>query len=140
MMDDLWSDPVRDSGFGVQVCSNAQRSWVSLRGELDLVSASHLRQVLARLCRDGYPKIVVDLSGLEFLGAVGLAVFHQVDDQLRAVDRQLILYRPRRLARRALAITGLDTVLTIQSVTTRSLTCNRPRGRKALLANRNRPQ
>lgn len=66
MMDDLWSDPVRDSGFGVQVCSNAQRSWVSLRGELDLVSASHLRQVLAQLCRDGYPKIVVDLSGLEF--------------------------------------------------------------------------
>lgn len=114
MGDELWSDPVRNPGFGVQVCSDAQRSRVSLRGELDLVSAPHLRQVLDQLCRDGYPEIVLDLSGLEFLGAGGLTVFHEVDDQLRAVNARLILRRPRRLTRRVLAITGLDTILTIQ--------------------------
>ena len=140
MGDELWSDPVGNPGFGVQVCSDAQRSRVSLRGELDLVSASHLRQVLDQLCRDGYPEIVLDLSGLEFLGAAGLAVFHGIDDQLRAVNGRLILRRPPRLARRVLAITGSDTILTIEPATKRNLTCNHQRGRRAVFTNRNRPQ
>jgi anti-sigma B factor antagonist len=133
MGDELWSDPVGNPGFGVQVCSDAQRSRVSLRGELDLVSAPHLRQVLDQLCRDGYLEIVLDLSGLKFLGAAGLTVFYEVDDQLRAVNGRLILRRPPRLAGRILAATGLDTILTIQPATTRNLTCNHQRGRRAVL-------
>src|SRR5205823_4882592 len=42
MGDELRSDSVRgmgEPGLGVQVCSDTQGSWVSLRGELDLVSA-----------------------------------------------------------------------------------------------------
>ncbi|MCA1835394.1 MAG: hypothetical protein LC721_03250 [Actinobacteria bacterium] len=35
------------------------------------------------------------------MGATGLAVFHRVDDQLRAASGRLIVHRPRRLARRA---------------------------------------
>ena len=67
MGEHLWRGP----GFGVQVHSKAQRSWVSLRGELDLASAPHLQQVLDQLCRDGYPEIVLDLSGLKFLAPPG---------------------------------------------------------------------
>ena len=135
MGDDLWSGPVREQdrpGFGVQVCSDGQRSWVSLRGELDLASAPHLQQVLDQLCRDGYPEIVLDMSGLEFLGAAGLAVFHLVHEQQRAVNGRLILHRPRQLARHMLAVTGLDTVLTIQPATARSFTCDHQRGRRAV--------
>jgi anti-sigma B factor antagonist len=122
----------------VRVCADAQRSRVSLYGELDLISAPLLRQVLDQLCRDGYPEIVLDLSGLEFLGAAGLAVFHQVDDQLRADDGRLILHQPRPVARHVLAITGLDTVLTIQPATARSRTCNHQHGRKAIPTNQSR--
>lgn len=106
-------------GGGVQVCADTDghRCWVRLHGALDLVSAPHLQQALNQLCRDGYPDIVLDLSGLEFLGAAGLTVFHQVHDQLRGVNGRLILHRPRRLARHMLAVTGLDTVLTIQPAT-----------------------
>jgi anti-sigma B factor antagonist len=129
MGDDLRHGP----GFGVQVRSKALRSWVSLRGELDLVSAPHLRQVLDQLCRDGYPEIVLDLSGLEFLGAAGLTVFHRVDDHLRAAGGQLILHRPRWIVRRALTITGMDKVLTLRPATARNLTCDHPRGRRAAL-------
>ena len=87
----------------------------------DLVSAPHLQQVRDQLCRDGHPDIVLDPSVLEFLGSAGLAVFHQADDQLRADNGPLILHRPRPLARRVVTITGLDTVLTIQPATARSL-------------------
>ena len=143
MGDDLRAGLIRGQGepvFGVQVCSQALRSWVSLRGELDWASAPHLQQVLDQLCRDGYPEIVLDLSELEFLSAAGLAVFHRVDDHLRAANGRLILHRPRRLARHVLAITGLDTVLTIQPATMRSLTCDPQRTRRPVLTNGSRPQ
>jgi anti-sigma B factor antagonist len=105
----------------VAISSDALRSWLFLRGELDLASAPHLHQVLDQLCRDGSLEIVVDLSGLEFLSAAGLAVFHRADEHLRAVCGRLILHRPGRLARRVMAITELDTVLTIRSATPRRL-------------------
>ncbi|MFY9809540.1 MAG: hypothetical protein WAK86_20095 [Pseudonocardiaceae bacterium] len=39
--------------FAVTVCSDALRSGVTLRGELDLASAPHVWQVLEQLRRDG---------------------------------------------------------------------------------------
>jgi anti-anti-sigma factor len=103
--------------FAVTISSDALGSQVTLCGELDLASAPHLYQVLDRLYRDGFPEIVIDLSGLEFLNAAGLAVFHRADEHLRAAGGRLILHRPGRLARRVLAITELDTVLTIRPAT-----------------------
>jgi anti-sigma B factor antagonist len=143
MGDDVRAGPVRrqgEPGFGVQVCSQARRSWVTLRGELDAASAPHLQQVLDQLCRDGYPEVVLDLSALEFLSAAGLTVFHRVDHHLRAAHGRLILHRPRPRARRVLAITGLDTVLTIQPATARSLTGDPQRTRTSVLTNGGRPQ
>jgi anti-sigma B factor antagonist len=107
----VWADG--GPTFGVEVSSDAVRSWVALSGELDLASAPHLQQVLDQLCRDGFLEVVLDLAGLKFLGVVGLEVFLRTDDQLRAAGGRLILNRPGRLVRRVLAITELDTVLTI---------------------------
>jgi anti-anti-sigma factor len=107
--------------FEVAVRSGAVGSWVVLRGELDLAGAPHLEQVLDQLCRDGVPEIVLDLSGLDYLGAAGLGVFLDADDSLRAAGGRLILHRPGRLARRILTITGLDTVLTIRPMTSPNL-------------------
>jgi anti-anti-sigma factor len=122
MGEGLWSDPACDQrgpawgGAGLR-----GYGWPPLLGEASRSARSgqrpHLQQALNQLCRDGYPDIVLDLSGLEFLGAAGLTVFHQVHDQLRGVNGRLILHRPRRLARHMLAVTGLDTVLTIQPAT-----------------------
>jgi anti-sigma B factor antagonist len=107
--------------FAVEVSSDAQGSQVTLRGELDLVSAPRLQQVLDQLCRQGHPEIVLDLSGLKFLGATGLSVFLRADAHLRADGGQLILTRSGQLVRRVLAITELDTVLTIREQTARDL-------------------
>jgi anti-anti-sigma factor len=143
MGEDLCGGLVRGAGgpgFGVRVCSQGPRSWVGLRGELDLVSAPGLQQVLDQLCREGYPEIVLDLSGLTFLGAAGLTVFHRVDHQLRAARGRLILHQPGRLARRVLAITGLDTVLTIRPATARHVDCDPQRGHRAVLTTGGQPR
>ena len=114
--------------FTVTISSDALRWWVTLRGELDLAGAPHLQQILDQLCRDGSPEVVLDLSRLEFLSAAGLTVFHRADEHLRAAGGRLILHRPGRLARRVLAITELDTVLTIQEATPRGLDHATPSG------------
>jgi anti-sigma B factor antagonist len=117
MGDNANSEPARNGhkpSLEVAVCSTRARSWVTLTGDLDLASAPQLQRILDQLCRDGYSEVVVDLTGLEFLGAIGLRVLLRADDQLRATGARLILYRPPRGARRILAITELDTVLTIR--------------------------
>jgi anti-sigma B factor antagonist len=126
MGDDGWTGQVQADGkpmFEVAVRAGTVGSWVVLRGELDLAGAPHLEQVLDQLCRDGVPEVALDLSGLDYLCAAGLGVFLGADDQLRAAGGRLILHRPGRLARRILAITGLDTVLTIRPTTSLSLDC-----------------
>lgn len=114
--------------FAVEVSSDAVRSRVILNGELDLASAPYLEQVLDQLCRDGYPEVVLDLSGLEFLSAAGLTVFLRADDQLRDTGGRLILNCPGRLVRRVLAITELDTVLIIREETALNLDHASPEG------------
>jgi hypothetical protein len=61
--------------FAVTISSDALCSRVTLCGELDLASAPDLHQVLDRLCRDGFPEIVIDLSGLEFLNPLDWRCF-----------------------------------------------------------------
>lgn len=100
----------------IVITSDTTRSYVRLRGELDQTTAPDLERLLDRLRRDGHRQITLDLSGLEFLSASGLTVFLRTDQALRAVGGQLVLTRPTRMAHRVLAITGLDTTLSIQPV------------------------
>lgn len=136
MGDELRSGPVHGDGgpvFGMQVWSETTGSGVSVRGELDVATAPHLQQVLDRLCRDGGPDIVLDLSGLTFLSAAGLTVLHHVDGHLRATGGRLILHRPGWLTRRVLAITNLETVLTIRPTTAHTHSGDHQSGRGAVL-------
>jgi anti-sigma B factor antagonist len=100
--------------FDAVISTDTAGSRVQLRGELDLATAPQLARLLDLLRRDGHRQITLDLSGLEFLCAAGLAVFLRADQALRAVGGRLVLTRPTRLVRRVLAITGLDATLAIQ--------------------------
>jgi anti-sigma B factor antagonist len=100
--------------FDAVISTDTAGSRVQLRGELDLTTAPQLERLLDQLRRDGHHQITLDLSGLEFLCAAGLAVLLHADQALRAAGGRLVLTRPTRLARRMLAITGLDATLTIQ--------------------------
>jgi anti-sigma B factor antagonist len=110
------SDTGQSACCDVTIVTDAARSCVVLGGELDLSTAADLEEVLGRLRRDGHHQITVDLSGLEFLSAAGLTVFLRADQALAELGGRLVLSRPTRMARRILAITGLDTTLSIQPV------------------------
>ncbi len=76
---------------------------VALYGELDLVDAAAvaaaLRAVAAR-----EPRIIVDLAGLEFIDASGIAALLRGRRHARNAGGDLLLAAPQRLVRRVLAI------------------------------------
>lgn len=104
----------RPSSFQAMVSTDTTCSAVKLNGELDLITAPRLQRLLDQLRCAGHRQISLDLSGLEFLCAAALSVFVRIDQALRATGGELILIRPTRMARRILAITALDTQLTIR--------------------------
>jgi stage II sporulation protein AA (anti-sigma F factor antagonist) len=101
----------------VMISTGAARSYVVLRGELDLTTAPRLEQLLGRLRREGNRQIIVDLSGVEFLSAAGLTVLLRAEQALCALGGRLVLTRPTCIVCRVLAITGLDATLNIQDIT-----------------------
>jgi anti-sigma B factor antagonist len=76
---------------------------VALRGELDLMDAADVADALeAFAARE--PRIIVDLSGLEFIDASGIAALVRGRRHARDAGGDVLLASPQRLVRRVLAI------------------------------------
>jgi anti-sigma B factor antagonist len=91
----------------------SDRITVQLSGELDMASAPRLERRLDQLRRDGAQLITLDLSGVEFLAAAGLSVFIGANQAQQAAGGRLLLTRPTRMTGHVLAMTGLDTMVSI---------------------------
>ena len=104
----------RDLVFPIEVVPMSQDVvTVLVRGPLDLVEAGELRAVLADACEGPHHTVIVDLSGVSFIGSSGLGVIARQSHELAAEGRNLqICGCPSRL-RRAFEVTGLDQVLDI---------------------------
>ena len=76
---------------------------VALSGELDLVDASDVAVSLAAASSRG-PLVIVDLSGLAFIDASGVAALARGRDCARAGGGELRLSAPQQQVRKMLAI------------------------------------
>jgi anti-sigma B factor antagonist len=83
---------------------------VALRGEVDLSSAHRLRELIWQATgqADGEPpRVVVDLSGVEFIDTAGLEVLLEEWNACRQLDGRMCLVAPQGPVRRLLELTGL---------------------------------
>jgi anti-sigma B factor antagonist len=76
---------------------------VALRGELDLVDAAAVTAALEAVAARE-PRIIVDLTGLEFIDASGIAALSRGRRHARNAGGDLLLAAPQRRVRRVLAI------------------------------------
>lgn len=76
---------------------------VVLRGELDLVDAAGLAGALG-VVTEIEPRIIVDLSGLEFIDAAGVAALSRGRRAARAAGGELLLAAPQRPVQRVLTL------------------------------------
>ena len=79
---------------------------VALRGELDLVDAAGVAAALVTAAARE-PKIIVDLAGLEFIDASGVAALARGRTHARRAGGDLLLAAPRQPVLRVLAVTQL---------------------------------
>lgn len=88
---------------------------VQVRGEIDLSNADVLRDQLVALAgKDG--DVVVDLSGVEFLGVSGLDALCAAARVLAEHGDCLLVRSPPAVTRRVIEVLGLDGLLPIISV------------------------
>jgi anti-sigma B factor antagonist len=86
---------------------------VALRGELNLADAPCLGSRLIAAVAACGPSVIVDLSGLEGIGYIGLSVLLRVRRWTRQSGGDLFLAAPQQPVRRILEATGLIDVFAV---------------------------
>jgi anti-sigma B factor antagonist len=81
---------------------------IEVRGELDMATAPKLRECLNAVVERGPELIVVDLSRVDFLDSVALAVLLAARKALADVSRMAIVVAPDSYARLIFDVTGVD--------------------------------
>lgn len=83
-------------------------------GRLDGTSVSEIRERLHTAIAAGDQDVVLDVSGVEWVDVTGLAVIVDAHRRLRQRARRLILRGCTPRMRRALAVTRLSRIMTIE--------------------------
>jgi anti-sigma B factor antagonist len=97
----------------VQTEERGDWSVLSVRGEVDLYTAPHLKDQLAALVGAGRNRLAVDLGQVEFMDSTGLGVLIGALKRCKENGGVLALVSPRESVAKVLAITGLDKVFSI---------------------------
>ena len=93
----------------VSVLGNSDDSVVvTVRGNLDLDSATVLTTTLDQVLERAAPRVVVDLSGVEFCDSTGLSAFVVGHNRAAAAGGWLRLAGPSEWMRRLLDTVGLS--------------------------------
>lgn len=87
---------------------------VATTGEIDLHTAPRLQADLAELMQDGSPRLIVDLSGVEFCDSTGVNVLLAAMRRAHEQGGSLSLVSPQAAVRKVLGITGLDSVFPVR--------------------------
>jgi anti-sigma B factor antagonist len=86
---------------------------VTVVGEVDTFTAPVLRSSLDAQLEQQPQELVIDLSGVQFLGSAGLAVLVETQKSARARGVELRLVATTRAVTRPLEVTGLIDLFTI---------------------------
>jgi len=82
---------------------------LKIRGELDIANAPDLRErLLLILDRSAPSRLILDLSGLEFIDSSGTSVLVNTERRARLLGWTFVLVAPHRAVSRVLEICGLD--------------------------------
>lgn len=82
-----------------------------VNGVLDLPEVAPFREVFAKVLATDCPDVVVDLTGVSFVGSSGLGLLLQAHSDLEAGGRTLVVKGAAGSIRRAFEITHLDFLL-----------------------------
>jgi anti-sigma B factor antagonist len=103
---DPTGDDTSTESFGLESSDQGSTRLLQASGEIDILSAPALRSALLPALETA-ERVVLDLSGVSFLGSSGLAVLVEARDQAQQGGHGLRLVCSSRIVLRALEATGL---------------------------------
>lgn len=89
----------------------ARAAWSGFRGEHDAFTADDLGETMTQAMALGDGELVIDLSGVEFMGLATVGVIVRASEALGERSRSLALRAPSTRARRVLELCGLSSLL-----------------------------
>jgi len=105
----------------VSVLGNPDDSVIlTVRGNLDVDSGTVLTTALDQVLSRPVPRVVVDLSGVEFCDSTGMNVLLSCLRRVRERGGELEIASPKPAVRKILQVTGLDSVFTLVDDANRS--------------------
>jgi anti-anti-sigma factor len=90
----------------IQVSWNGVIATITVTGELDITTATTLRQRLLQVAAQHPERLVLDLDGLVFVDVAGARALDEAHHLLRT-ECPVILRRPRPSARKVFRLTGI---------------------------------
>ena len=84
-----------------------------MSGDLDVAGAPELRQEIVAAVADGQVRLILDLTGVEFIDSFGIGVVIGALKRVRQRARELALVCPERRVRRVFELCDIDRILTL---------------------------
>ena len=88
---------------------------ISISGEVDLYTASALKEMTYEVLDTGVSNIILDMTGLDFMDSSGLGVLVGTLKRVRSAGGSLWLICDRDNLLKIFRLTGLDKVFTIHA-------------------------
>ena len=98
-----------------QVDTESRDEWTVIQptGDIDVYSASELRDTIAEKMGLGPPNIILNLEFVDFIDSTGLAVMIGALKRAKEIDGSFVLVKPNEQVTRVLRITDLTKVLVV---------------------------
>ena len=111
---ELTDELAQPGGLVVRATTESDALQLSLYGELDLASSHVLERKVQMAESSGTPRLVLDLSGLQFLDSTGLHTLLRVQERWCAGGRELSLLRGPRAVQRVFELTQATRLFTFE--------------------------
>jgi anti-anti-sigma factor len=85
-----------------------------LAGRLDSSSAPTAEEQLTRLIADSAPRLVIDLSNLEYISSAGLRVLLLIARKVQQAQGKVALFGLSSSVLEVFSISGFDTIFTVR--------------------------
>ncbi len=106
----------------IQVMQQGDLQVVGLSGELDYHASPELRGKLGELIAKQSPKILVDLSGVDYMDSSGIATFVEAFQKTKRYQGRLVLAALTASVRGVFEIAKLDSIFEITGTVAEAVT------------------
>ena len=107
----------------IQSANQGDIQVLELSGELDYHSSPELREKLTELTTKQAPKILVDLSGVDYMDSSGIATFVEAFQKAKRYQGRLVLAALTATVRGVFEIAKLDSIFEITATVPEAVAC-----------------